>query len=170
VPDFTITGCWPATGERFAEAYTDDTARHAEAQAQELARTEGDVLLVCRVLAGVHEPADRYTAYVDRGDPRNADRDGLEPDVPDLVAGDQPWTVCGFAVPASTAFGDPRIGDLAERYADLVYAASPGAAEDVAADRLKDKGGDLWVCGVFPGQPEAADHYARFADPDVIPA
>lgn len=53
-----------------------------------------------------------------------------------------------------------------ERYTEHVPAASPRQAEDMAQLTAKEKGGVLWVCGVFDGKIEALDTYATFIDPD----
>ena len=52
-------------------------------------------------------------------------------------------------------------------YAEHVRAASPRQAEDLAQMTARDKGGELWVCGVFEGQVNAVDTYATFVDPDM---
>jgi hypothetical protein len=51
-----------------------------------------------------------------------------------------------------------------ERYMEHVSAMSPRQAEDLAQLTAKDKGGVLWVAGVFEGKLEALDTYATFAD------
>lgn len=53
-----------------------------------------------------------------------------------------------------------------ERYAEHVTAASPRQAEDLAQMTAREKGGVLWVCGVFEGKQIAVDTYATFTDPD----
>jgi hypothetical protein len=53
-----------------------------------------------------------------------------------------------------------------ERYVEHVTAVSPRQAEDLAQLTARDKGGGLWVCGVFEGQLTALDTYATFVDPD----
>ena len=164
---FSVYGYWAGTRERFAGAYEALSARAAEdmAQAEADAREKGGTLLVCRVVAGRIEPADTYTAFVDPRDPRNAEAEGLVPDVPDIAAGDPEWTVFGLAVPRGMR--DRDAGRRGERYGDLVSATSAGAAEDVARSRIADKGGELLVCTVLAGRVTAADNYATFADPDV---
>jgi hypothetical protein len=57
-----------------------------------------------------------------------------------------------------------------ERYQEYVTAASSRQAEDLARLTAKEKGGVLWVCGVYDGQLVAMDTYATFADdPDRVP-
>ena len=165
VQPFSVYGCWQETRERFAEVYRATGPRAAEDLAQLDAADKGGTLWVCRVIPGEIAPADRYTAFVDPEDERNRDVDGLEPDVPDLAAGDPEWTVFGIAVPR----GCPahKVGRAGERYGDVLSATSAGAAEDVARSRLADKGGVLWVCTVLAGRVAAADTYASFVDPDV---
>jgi hypothetical protein len=131
------------------------------------ANERGGVLRVARVVEGVRPPADRYTAYVDPQDPRNDVRDDLEPDVPDYTRGDPEWTVFGLAAPAGMRLDDPAMAWKGERYGDVVNAASPLAAEDVARDRIREKGGVLLVCATLDGREAACDTYAVFADPDV---
>jgi hypothetical protein len=53
-----------------------------------------------------------------------------------------------------------------ERYAEHVRAASPRQAEDLAQMTAREKGGVLWVCGVFEGAHQSVDTYATFIDPD----
>lgn len=55
-----------------------------------------------------------------------------------------------------------------ERYAEHVSALSPRQAEDLAQMTAKEKGGILWVCGVYEGKLSAADTYATFIDPDMV--
>lgn len=162
---FTVYGCWQETRERYAEVYKATSPRAAEDLAQMDAREKGGTLWVCHVVPGEVPPADTYTAFVDPADPRNLEVDDLEPDVPDLTAGDPEWTVFGIAIPRHTP--DSTVGWTGERYGDTVNAASPLAAEDVARDRLHDKDGELWVCAVLAGRVTAADTYALFVDPDV---
>lgn len=162
---YSVYGCWPDTRERFAEVYQAWSPRGAEDQAQADAQEKGGTLWVCRVVAGEVRPADRYTAFVDPADPRNLDIADLESDMPGFDGGDPDWTVFGIAVPAGTP--DDLVGRMGERYGDVIAATSAGAAEDVARSRLKDQGGDLWVCTVLAGQVTAADTYAAFVDPDV---
>jgi hypothetical protein len=54
-----------------------------------------------------------------------------------------------------------------ERYMEHVPAASARQAEDLAQMTARDKGGELWVCGVFEGKLIAADTYATWVDPDM---
>jgi len=55
-----------------------------------------------------------------------------------------------------------------ERYQEYVPAMSARQAEDLARMTATDKGGVLWVCGVYEGKLEAMDTYATFAhDPDA---
>jgi hypothetical protein len=164
---WTVYGFWAETRERFGEFYRATSARAAEDMAQMTALEKGGTLLVCRVVAGEVPSADRYTAFVDPQDPRNEECDDLEPDVPDVTAGDPEWTVFGIAVPAG---GRPVPVERGERYGDVVNAASPLAAEDVARSRLADRDGELLVCAVLAGRVAAVDTYATFADPDVTAA
>jgi hypothetical protein len=163
--DWTVFGFWAETRERSGEFYQATSARAAEDLAQMDALEKGGTLLVCRVVAGLVPAADRYTAFVDPADPRNDDCDNLEPDVPDLTAGDPEWTVFGIAVPAGRRPVD--IARTGERYGDVVNATSPLAAEDVARARLADRDGELLVCTVLAGRIAAADTYASFTDPDM---
>lgn len=56
-----------------------------------------------------------------------------------------------------------------ERYMEHTTAASARQAEDIVRMTAKDKGGVLWVCGVFDGKLTALDTYATFADdPDKV--
>jgi hypothetical protein len=165
VQPFSVYGCWRETRERYAEVYRATGPRAAEDLAQMDATDKGGTLWLCRVVPGEVAPADTYTAFVDPNDERNRDRGDLEPDVPDLVAGDPEWTVFGIAVPKGCRDGD--VGWTGERYGDVINATSAGAAEDVARSRLADKGGELWVCTVLAGRVTAADTYASFVDPDV---
>jgi hypothetical protein len=57
-----------------------------------------------------------------------------------------------------------------ERYMEVVPAASPRQAEDLAQITAQEKGGVLWVCAVFEGKLTAADTYAVFIDPDQTTA
>lgn len=164
---YTVYGCWEQTRERFEGVYQAGSPRAAENLAQMDAADKGGTLWIARVVAGQVAPVDTYTAYVDPQDARNADIGYLEPDTPDFADGDPEWTVFGFAVPKRTK--DAAVPYTAERYGDVVNATSPGAAEDVARDRLADKGGDLWVVTVLAGRIPAVDTYATFADPDVRP-
>lgn len=164
---FSVYGCWALTRERYAEVYRATSPRAAEDMAQMDAADKGGTLWVCRVVPGEVAPVDLYTAFVDPADPRNADYDGLVPDVADIPDGDPEWTVFGIAVPPGTP--DGPVGWTGERYGDVISATSAGAAEDVARDRLKDMGGELWVCTVLPGRVAAADTYATFVDPDAQP-
>lgn len=160
---YTVIGCWAQTRERYASTYGALTARSAETLAQIDAAEKGGTLWVCRIVPGEVEIADTYTAFVDPDDPRNADAEGLEADLPGF--GDPDWTVFGIAVPPGTP--DRDVARIGERYGDTVAAISAGAAEDVARDRLKDQGGVLMVCAVLEGKILAADTYASFVDPDV---
>jgi len=54
-----------------------------------------------------------------------------------------------------------------ERYAEYVAAMSPRQAEDLVQMTAAEKGGVLWVCGVYEGKLVAADTYAQFIDPDM---
>ncbi len=162
---YSVYGCWAQTRERFAEVYQASSPRAAEALAQLDAGDKGGTLWIARVVAGEVVPADTYTAFVDPQDPRNAEADGLVPDTPDFADGDPEWTVFGIAVPERTR--DEAVPYTGERYGDVVSATSAGAAEDVARDRLADRGGVLLVCTVLPGRVLAADTYAVFVDPDV---
>lgn len=65
------------------------------------------------------------------------------------------WTVCGVWP------------ETKERYAEHVSAQSPRQAEDLAQMTAREKGGVLWVCGVYEGKLVAADTYAQFIDPDM---
>jgi len=161
--DWTVFGFWAETRERFGEFYQATSARAAEDLAQLDALEKGGTLLVCRVVAGEVPAADRYTAFVDSADPRNDERDDLEPDVPDLTAGDPEWTVFGIAVPRGVKGAD--IAVTGERYGDVVNATSALAAEDVARSRLAGKHGELLVCTVLTGRVTAADTYASFVNP-----
>lgn len=160
---YSVYGCWNDR-ERFAEVYQAVSPRDAEDQAQAGAREMGGILWVCRVVAGKVPAADTYTAFVDPDDDRNADVDGLIPDMPSLD-GDPDWTVFGIALPRGTA--DDDVWRTGERYGDIIAATSAGAAEDVARSRLADKGGELWVCAVLAGVVPAVDTYAAFVDPAV---
>lgn len=165
---FTVFGYWAETSERWCDTFQAISARSAEDQAQLEAADLHGTLRVCRVAEGDLKAADKYTAYLDQNDPRNEDRDDLEPDMADVTLGTDPyWTVLGLAVPEGCQPGDPDIGTRGERYGDIVSASSAGAAEDVARDRLHDRHGTLLVCAVVPGQVRGADAYATFADPDV---
>jgi len=53
-----------------------------------------------------------------------------------------------------------------ERFAQPYAAQTPRQAEEFAQMEAKEKGGVLWVCGVFDGQVRAVDTYATFVDPD----
>lgn len=168
---YTVYGCWE-TGERFGTFLQAPSPRAAEDMAQMGAREAGGALYVCRVVAGHVTAIDRYTNFVDPGDPRNQYAGDLIPDTPDFAAGDPEYTVLGFAAPEGAvdlpvAAIDPRAACGWERYGDVVNATSPGAAEDVARDRLNDRGGQFLVCAVLPGEVRAVDTYALFADPDM---
>lgn len=163
---YSVYGCWDDR-ERFAGVFEATSPRAAEDMAQMDARAKGGTLWVARVVAGEVAPVDKYTAFVDPLDDRNQDAEGLEPDMPEMLGANPDWTVFGLAVPRGTA--DEDIWRTAERYGDIVAAASPGAAEDVARSRLADKKGELWVCTVLAGAVRAVDSYATFADPDVLP-
>lgn len=168
LPYWSVYGYWARTGERCGDWYQAATARGAEDLAQMDALGKGEKLVICHVVAGQVESADRYTFYVDPQDPRNDGDPDIIPDVADLTAGDPEWTVLGIAVPAGwVSLDDPRVTAHGERYGDVVNATSPLAAEDVAGDRLKDKGAQLWVCAVLAGSVPVADTYATFADPDI---
>lgn len=54
-----------------------------------------------------------------------------------------------------------------ERYSEHLSAVSARQAEDLAQLTAKDKGGELWVCGVFEGHLVCVDTYATFVDPDA---
>jgi hypothetical protein len=162
---YTVLGFWAETRERWAGEYAATSPRAAEDMARMDALEAGGTLLVCRVIPGHPGTVDRYTAFVDPQDPRNEDRDDLEPDVPDLTAGDPEWTVFGIAVPAGGWPGKGAAGG--ERYGDVINAASPLAAEDVARSRLADRDGELLVCAVLAGRVAASDTYASFVNPDV---
>ena len=165
---FTVFGYWAETSERWCDTFQATTARNAEDQAQLEAADAGGTLRVARVAEGDLAAADKYTAYLDPADPRNETRDDLEPDMPDFTLGMDPyWTVLGLAVPGDIRPGDSRVAAQGERYGDIVSAPSPGAAEDVARDRLHDRHGQLLVCAVVTGQVHPADGYATFADPDI---
>lgn len=161
---YSVYGCWRETRERFAGSYQATSPRAAENVAQRNARNKAGTLWVCRVVAGLHAPASRSTAFVDPDDDRNLYAEGLEPDMPSLE-GDPEWTVFGIAVPAGTA--DDEVWRTGERYGDVIAATGPRAAEDVACDRLADRGGVLWACVTLTGAVTAADSYAVFVDPDV---
>jgi hypothetical protein len=161
---FTVFGCWPATRERFGEFVEATDARDAEDYIQSLATARQTDAWVCGVLDGEVEAADLYTAFVDPADPRNEDVEDLQPDTDELEV--TAWTVLGIARDASDP--DAYAELVGERYADVVEALSPGAAEDVARGRLAEQGGELWVCAVVPGKPQRADTYATFVDPDVV--
>lgn len=161
---FSVYGCWADSRERFAGVYEAGSPRGAENMAQAGALAEGSPLWVCRVVPGEHAAADTYTAFVDPDDPRNADAEGLVPDMPDLE-GDPDWTVFGIALPRGTS--DDEVWRTGERYGDVVAATSAAAAEDVARSRLADQDAELWVCTVLAGQVTAVDTYAAFVDPDV---
>lgn len=51
-----------------------------------------------------------------------------------------------------------------ERYLEHVPAASPRQAEDLVRMTAAEKGGVVWICGVFEGKLTALDTYATFAD------
>lgn len=53
-----------------------------------------------------------------------------------------------------------------ERYVEHTTAASPRQAEDLVQMTANEKGGVLWICGVFEGKLYAVDLYATFVDPD----
>lgn len=161
--EFSVYGCWDDR-ERFAGVFEAGSPRGAEDRAQLDAQAKGGTLWVCRVVAGKVPPADGYTAFTDPYDDRNADAEGLVPDMPNL-GGASDWTVFGIAVSRGTA--DDDVWRTGERYGDVIAATSPGAAEDVARSRLADRGGQLWVCTVLAGAVAAADTYAAFVDPDV---
>lgn len=55
-----------------------------------------------------------------------------------------------------------------ERYLEHVAAQSPRQAEDLAQMTAREKGGELWICGVFDGRLVAVDTYATFVDPDKV--
>lgn len=55
-----------------------------------------------------------------------------------------------------------------ERYLEHVSAMNPRQAEDLVQMTAKDKGGELWICGVFDGKVPAVDTYATFVDPDKV--
>lgn len=167
---FTVFGYWAETLERWCDTYTSATARGAEDQAQLHASEVGGTLRVARVVIGNVWPADKYTAYLDPNDLRNLERDNLEPDMPDFTKDSDPyWTVFGLAVPKGFLPNSPEIALRGERYGDIVSISSPGAAEDVARDRLQEAnpGSHLLVCTVLAGQFTGADAYAVFCNPDV---
>jgi hypothetical protein len=163
IQPYTVIGFWLQTRERFADFYDATTPRLAEGLAQLHARDVNGTLLVAHVVDGHVQTADRYTLYLDPADERNLDAEGLEMDFPGT--GDPDWTVLGIAVTPGTP--DSDIWRRGERYGDIIAATSPGAAEDVARDRLREKGGELLVCAVLAGRVQPADNYATFADPDV---
>jgi hypothetical protein len=164
---YSVYGYWAETGERWFETYQATSPRSAEDLAAMDAAEKGGTLRVARVVEGEHRPVDLYTAFVDPADPHNDGIPELVPDVPDITAGDPEWTVFGLAAPAGTVLGDPDVALKGERYGDVVNAASPLAAEDVARDRVLERGGVLFVCTVLAGRVAACDTYAVFADPDV---
>jgi hypothetical protein len=51
-----------------------------------------------------------------------------------------------------------------ERYMEHVPAASARQAEDLVRMTAAEKGGVIWVCGVFAGKLSALDTYATFGD------
>jgi hypothetical protein len=55
-----------------------------------------------------------------------------------------------------------------ERYLEHVAAQTPRQAEEFVQMTAKEKGGVLWVCGVFDGKIIAVDTYATFIDPDIV--
>lgn len=55
-----------------------------------------------------------------------------------------------------------------ERFADHIAAQTPRQAEEFAQMKAQEKGGVLWICGVFDGKVNAVDTYATFVDPDMV--
>lgn len=164
VRPFTVLGCWPETLERYSLICEATDARAAETLVQMQAAGNRGVFWCCGVLDGAYEVVDLYTAFVDPADDRDQDVRDLEPDLPGSSV--EEFTVFGIARnPSDPVAYEELVG---ERYADLVPALSPGAAEDVARLRLADRGGELWVCGVVPGEVRRADTYATFVDPDAV--
>lgn len=54
-----------------------------------------------------------------------------------------------------------------ERYADRYTAASAIMAEELAQMYAREQGGHLLVCGVFAGDVQSKDAYARWLDPNA---
>lgn len=56
-----------------------------------------------------------------------------------------------------------------ERFLEFYPVSDARAAEDMAQADARAKGGELWVCAVFPGKRANSDTYATYVDPDKLP-
>jgi hypothetical protein len=162
---FSVYGYWHHGRERWGEVFEATSARAAEDLAQMYAAERDSLLRVAGVLEGAVESADRYTAFLDPRDVRNVDIDWLVPDSDELEVAY--WTVLGIVRDRSDHRWNDRTGG--QRYCEHVLALSPMAAEDVAASKAGDEGGELLVCAVFAGRLQRADAaYAQFVNPEVL--
>lgn len=159
---YTIIGCWPESGERFAEAMESVSPAAMEAEMDMRAREMGTVFYPAAVLLGDVQMEDSYTAFIDPMDVQNEGMEGLFR--PLAGSTNEEWTVFGIAWDPEhpDSFDEP----IGERWSRTIMADSAWSAEDVAASFIKEEDGVLWVCGVARGTWTRADS-ARFVDPEL---
>lgn len=158
----TIIGCWPESGERFAEVFGAGDPDEAEMVMTERAEDMDTLFFTAAVVAGRPESEDLYTNYIDPYDDRNQDDGLLEHPVPELLAVE--WTVFGIAWDPEhpDSFTEP----VGQRWSATVMADSAFSAEDVARSLVEEKDGVLWVCGVLRGPWNRLDAHS-FVDPEL---
>lgn len=160
---FTVFGYWQDSDERYGQEFDAESAAHAERLMADQAEREGGQFRAAATLRGAHEAIDRYTAFTDPDDPRNDERDDLEPAIEELLVTE--YTVIGLVVstkPDDKAWNEETGG---QRHLSHEMALSARIAEDVAAGRVRDGGGfRLLVCGVLEGRKERAESHV-FSNP-----
>jgi hypothetical protein len=158
----TIIGCWPESGERFADVFDVEDPEQVELIMAERAEEEDTLFFTAGVVGGAPKAEDRYTNFIDPYDMRNQDDALLERPLPHSLAIE--WTVFGIA-------WDPNHPDsycepIGQRWIDTVMADSAFSAEDVARSMVEEEGGVLWVCGVLGGSWNRLERHA-FVDPEL---
>jgi hypothetical protein len=158
----TIIGCWPESGERFAEVFDVPEPDVAEQVMNDRAEHNDTLFFTAGVVAGTPDSEDLYTNFIDPYDDRNQDDGLLERPIAELLATE--WTVFGIAWDPEhpDSFTEP----VGQRWSATVMADSAFSAEDVAQSLVADDDGVLWVCGVLRGSWGRLDPHP-FVDPDL---
>jgi hypothetical protein len=158
----TVIGCWPESGERFAEVFDVFDTDEAERVMYDRAEDNDTLFFTAGIVAGTPDTEDLYTSYIDPYDDRNQDDGLLERPVAELLAIE--WTVFGIAWDPNhpDSFTEP----VGQRWTATVMADSAFSAEDVARSLVEEDDGILWVCGVLRGSWGRADPHT-FVDPNL---
>lgn len=161
---YTVIGWWVDSNERYKAQFDAPTAREAERLMLRQAADEDGDFRIAATMLGVHESADRYTAFVDPDDPANEDHCDVRFVSEDDEVGE--WTVIGLVTSTRRLDREWNERTGGERWISHELATHPRYAEDIARAKVAERGHfELSVCAVFAGRKDRCESFA-FADHD----